>query len=133
LAIEGFEAIAILAVLAIVFLWGPQKLPEMARSIGEAKREFDKASKGLSTLTDPTSMIKSQINAQLNPQTSTSTAAPAQTTQPVQDPIIVAAKSLGITTEGRTKEELAKEIVTRTGNVGMTASGKETAAPPPPK
>ncbi|MGA3109565.1 MAG: twin-arginine translocase TatA/TatE family subunit, partial [Candidatus Bathyarchaeia archaeon] len=29
--------------MAVVFLWGPQKLPEMARSVALAKREFEKA------------------------------------------------------------------------------------------
>ncbi len=34
----GYEAIAIVAVLAVIFLWGPQKLPEMARSIWPGKK-----------------------------------------------------------------------------------------------
>ncbi len=114
MAIEGYEAITILAILAIIFLWGPQKLPEMAKAIGEARREFEKASKGISTLTDPSSIIKAQIPTQ------SSTSTIAQPVHPSQDPLIVAAKSLGIATEGRTKEEIAKEIVNRTQNAGNT-------------
>jgi Sec-independent protein translocase protein TatA len=34
-----------LRVLLVVFLWGPQRHPEIARSIGEAKKEFQKAAK----------------------------------------------------------------------------------------
>jgi len=95
LALVGFEAISVVVIIVVIFLWGPQKLPEMARSIGLAKREFEKASRELtspSTYTTPT----------------TSTSTPSTT-----DPLIVAAKSLGITTEGKTKEEIAKEIAGR--------------------
>lgn len=76
------------AVILIVFLWGPQKLPELAKSIGLAKKEFDKAAKEIS-----------------NP-TATNPAQDVATT----DPLITAARSLGISTEGKTKEQIAKEI-----------------------
>jgi sec-independent protein translocase protein TatA len=105
LAIEGFEAIAMVAVLAIVFLWGPQKVPDIARAIGQAKREFDKASKETSTLVQQAMALPATT---LAPSGSTAVA-PTST-----DPVIVAAKSLGIITEGKTKEELAKEILGRT-------------------
>jgi sec-independent protein translocase protein TatA len=97
LAVEGYEAITIVLIVAVMFLWGPQKLPEMAKMIGEARRELEKASKEpLSLLTLPSS-------------------ASAQTaTKTKQDPVLVAAKSLGLTTEGKTKDELVKEIVSRT-------------------
>jgi sec-independent protein translocase protein TatA len=113
LALEGFDMLIIVAVLAVIFLWGPHKLPEMARSIGQAKREFEKASKEVSSLVDPGSVLT---------QTSTATS-----TQPHQDPIVIAAKSLGITTEGKTKQELAKEIVARTAKDSVQQSGNETS------
>jgi sec-independent protein translocase protein TatA len=93
LALVGYEGLVIAAILMILFLWGPSKLPEMAKSIGQAKREFEKAAKDFTTVANT----------------------PTRTTESVtQDPIIVAAKSLGIATEGKTKEELATEIVTKT-------------------
>jgi len=108
LAIEGFEAIAMVAVVAIVFLWGPQKVPDIARAIGQAKREFDKASKETSTLVQQAMALPATTSAA---STAGSTAvAPTST-----DPVIIAAKSLGIITEGKTKEELTKEII------GLTA------------
>lgn len=41
--IEGMEWIIILVIIAVLFLFGPQKLPEMARSFGRAVGEFRKA------------------------------------------------------------------------------------------
>jgi sec-independent protein translocase protein TatA len=101
LALVGFEAIIVVVLIIVVFLWGPQKLPEIARSVALAKREFDKVSKELGA---PLTSSPSQPSTPAP--TSTSTAAAV-------DPIIVAAKALGITTEGKTKEEIAREIAAR--------------------
>ena len=106
MVLEGFEAIAIVAILAIVFLWGPDKLPEIAKALAQAKREFDKASKEAS--------IAFQQATALPP----ATPSPDFTTQPAiapppADAVIVAAKSMGISTEGKTREELVKETIER--------------------
>jgi sec-independent protein translocase protein TatA len=118
LAIEGYEAITIVAILVIIFLWGPQKVPEIARSIAQAKREFDKAAKEASSLVDVKSItnpITDSISKTItSPQTSTPGIIQQTAIQPPQDPIITAAKSLGINTVGKTKEELALEIVNLT-------------------
>ncbi len=90
MALVGFEVIAVVVILLILFLWGPQKLPEIAKSIGLARREFEKASKEFSSVS--TSKISTASS---------------------EEPIIVAAKALGIKTEGKTKEDLAKEIAER--------------------
>ena len=91
MALVGYEWLIVVAILLVVFLWGPQKLPELARSIGLAKKEFEKAAKEAGT--------------------TVSGAAPTETPG---DPLIVAAKSLGITTEGKTKEQIAREIADKT-------------------
>jgi len=87
MALVGYEWLIVVGILLVVFLWGPQKLPELAKSIGLAKKEFDKAAKEVSSPT-----------------------ASASTPESPTDPLIVAAKSLGISTEGKTKEQIAKEI-----------------------
>ena len=89
MAVVGYEWLIIIGILVVVFLWGPQKLPELARSIGLAKKEFEKAAKEATT---------------------TATTATGTTSQAATDPLIVAARELGISTEGKTKEEIAKEI-----------------------
>jgi len=93
MALVGYEWLIVVAILLVVFLWGPQKLPELAKSIGLAKKEFDKAVKEGS----------SQVQSVTSPTT------PAESA----DPLIVAARSLGISTEGKTKEQIAKEISDR--------------------
>jgi len=105
--LEGFEAIAIAAVLIIVFLWGPEKLPEIARAIAEAKKEFDKASKEASKAFQQATALPPP--AIPSPDSTTQHAI----TPPPADAVIVAAKSMGISTEGKTREELVKETIER--------------------
>ena len=92
MAVVGYEWLIVIGILVVVFLWGPQKLPELAKSIGLAKKEFEKAAKEATT-------------------TATTT---VSTSQPTSDPLIVAARELGINTEGKTKEEIARDIAEKT-------------------
>lgn len=86
--ITGWEWIVILLIIAALILWGPKKLPELARSIGEARREFERASKEVTSLP------------------------PTTETKPSGDDLLVeTAKKLGISTEGKTKEQISQEIV----------------------
>lgn len=103
--LSGFDGLVIVAILIALFVWGPSKFPEMVRAIGQAKREFDKAAKEVTSLVDVKS-ITDPIN-----ETITSQQAP---THLPQDPLIIAAKSLGINTLGKTKQELATEITNLT-------------------
>ena len=36
----------IVVVVLILLFWGPQKIPELAKSLGQAKHDLEKASKG---------------------------------------------------------------------------------------
>jgi len=95
LALVGYEWLIVVGVILVIFIWGPQKLPELARSIGLAKKEFDKATKEAAATGGAT------------------TTTPTTPEPPVGEPLLVAARSLGISTEGKTKEEIAKEIAER--------------------
>ena len=89
MAIVGYEAIVIGIIVVVIFVWGPNKIPEIARGLGRARREFDEASKGL---------------------TGTSTTGPRiESTN--SDPLIDTAQKLGISTSGRTRQEISDEIV----------------------
>ncbi len=85
---DPFQILLILAVVAVLLIWGPQKIPELARSLGRARREFDDASKGL-------------VQQATTP--STNTASP--------DALIETAQKLGINTQGKTRQEISDEIV----------------------
>ncbi len=89
MVITSWEWVLILIFIGLLILWGPQKLPQLARAIGEAKREFEKASKGIIE----------------EPQTKA---------EEVDEKIIELAKSLGIETEGKTKEQILQEIMEKT-------------------
>ena len=81
--IQGMEWIIIILIVVVLLIWGPDKIPKLARSLGEAKKEFQKAQKEVET---------------------------AVKEPPPEDPVIEAARKLGIKTEGKTKEQLKKEI-----------------------
>jgi sec-independent protein translocase protein TatA len=93
LALDATELIIIGVIAVVIFLWGPQKIPELARALGRAKKEFDTASKevtGMATSTAPTSRPKTG------------------------DEILMdTARQLGISTEGKTREQISQEIVAK--------------------
>jgi sec-independent protein translocase protein TatA len=98
LAVTGWEIIVVAGVLLVIFLWGPNKIPELARSIGQARREFDKAQKELTTLPS--------VEDTPTPAAPQTPATPAP-----DDALISTAKRLGISTEGKTRDEISKEII----------------------
>jgi len=83
--VGGYEWLIILFIILILF--GAKKLPELARGMGEAVREFRKAS-------------------QMEPEPSERKVASMS-----DDKVVSVAKELGIDVEGKSREELVKEIV----------------------
>jgi len=77
----------------ILFLWGPEKLPSIARSLGKAKREFDKA---MQEINQEVAQV-SNIPKVLTP----------------DQKLIDLAKSLGIETKGLTRDEIARQILSK--------------------
>jgi len=81
------EVILILAILLLVF--GPTELPKIARELGKAWYEFNKASSGVIQ----------------------SVSSPQSTESKEEDKLILeAARKLDLNTEGKTDEQLRKDI-----------------------
>jgi len=99
-----------------ILLFGSNKIPELARALGRARREFDAASKGLAET------INSEINS---PQTSARMQRPLA--QPIasqspagydqqaseNDPLLVAARNEGIDTRGKSRSQIASELASK--------------------
>jgi len=96
-AVVGWEWIVVIAIVLVFLLWGPQKIPQLARAIGEARREFDKASK-------ESEKLVSDIGQPAKP------AQPPP--QPNEDQVLIEiARKLGIEIEGKTRNQLLNEIL----------------------
>jgi sec-independent protein translocase protein TatA len=100
--LEGWEWIIIGVVAIVIIMWGPAKIPQFARALGQAKGEFSKASKEFNAA------------ALTTENTPTPVAAPAyQQTAAIKtkdEMLLETAQKLGIPTEGKTREELSEEI-----------------------
>ncbi len=92
MAFDATELLIIAVIAVVIFLWGPQKIPELARGLGRAKREFDMASKEVTG--------------------AVTTSAPAATLSG-DELLIRTARQLGISTEGKTREQISQEIVAK--------------------
>ena len=84
--IVGYETLMIAGILVVLFLFGSKKIPEFARSLGQAKRTFEDSSKGLETM---------------------------DLTKATDDQLLVSAQKLSINVTGKTREQILKEIVDR--------------------
>jgi sec-independent protein translocase protein TatA len=82
-----WTTIVAVGVLVVVLIWGPQKIPDLARSLGSARREFDEASRGFNRPLPGTADVASS------------------------DPLLDVAQRLGINTQGKTRQEIQDEIV----------------------
>ena len=93
MALDPLELIIIGVIVLVVFLWGPKKIPELARSIGLARKEFSQAKKEIE---NPSAVVFSQ--------------------EQTGDELTEVAHRLGIATEGKTREQISDEIVLMTTN-----------------
>ncbi len=88
LFLGGQEWLVVLIALVIILIWGPSKLPSLARGMGEAIREFRKAASGVA---------EEEVRR-------------VEKKEEIDQKIIEMARSLGISTEGKTKEQILDEI-----------------------
>jgi sec-independent protein translocase protein TatA len=98
MAIVGVEWIIIIIIIVIFLIWGPSKIPELARSLGKAKKEFEKAMKEAEE-------IKQQAASSID----------IQALKNDVDMLIDIAKKLGIPTEGRTRAEIYNDVMAKLG------------------
>ena len=100
-----------------VLLFGSNKIPELARSLGKARREFDAASKGLvDTINSEinTSQTGAQVAGSSAPQVTTARPMPpAGDVLPETDALVIAARNEGIDTRGKTRSQIASELAAR--------------------
>ena len=96
--LEGWEWVIIGVVAIVIIMWGPSKIPEFAKALGRAKGEFDKASKEF--------------------QNAATTTANSPSVRSKDEVLLETAKNMGISTEGKTKEQIAKEIAEKANALG---------------
>lgn len=85
--ISGWEWAVIILVIVAILIWGPKKIPDLARALGQARGEFERATKEYTTFPPK----------------------PAEATG--DDALVETARKLGISTEGKTKEQISQEII----------------------
>lgn len=94
MAIEGIEWLFVAVIVLVLFLWGPEKIPKIAEALGRARWEFERTSRKL------TAELEGEVE---------------ESDEESDEKLIEVAKSLGIETEGKTKDEIAQEIIERAG------------------
>jgi sec-independent protein translocase protein TatA len=92
MAFDAVQLIIIGVIAVVIFLWGPQKIPELAKALGRAKGEFDKASKEFQSTASQTA---------------------SQVPKSADQILLETARELGISTEGKTREQISQEIVAK--------------------
>lgn len=105
MAIQGAEWILVAVIVVVLILWDPGKIPKIARALGEMKREFEKASQE----------FQEGLTAAEGEAVEKSTAAS-------DEKLLEVARNLGIETQGKTREEVARAILEKAG-VGLNNKG----------
>jgi len=82
-------------------MWGPAKIPELAKALGKAKGEFDKASKDF--------------------QEAATTTANGPKIRSNDEILLETAQNLGIATDGKTREQISAEISEKVKTIGAAA------------
>ena len=100
---DPLQWIIIGVIVVVIFLWGPQKIPELARGLGRAKGEFEKASKEFEA-----------ASKQVSGGPATTPAAPVFLEKSGDQVLVETARALGIATEGKTRDQISQEIIAKT-------------------
>lgn len=117
---QGMEWVIILFIILLIF--GPTKLPQLARGLGKALYEFRRASQGL-VEEEEEEKKKKPAAAKPSAEAKSSTG----TTEISDELLKQLAAKLGITTEGKSREDLLKEVIELAKKQGLLG-GEEKAA-----
>jgi sec-independent protein translocase protein TatA len=98
--LSGWEWIIIGVVAIVIIMWGPSKIPEFAKALGRARGEFEKASKEF--------------------QEEASKTANTPKTRSKDEILLETARSLGISTDGKTREQISIEIAEKVKLLGAS-------------
>ncbi len=91
MAVVGWEWIVIIAIVAIILIWGPGQIPKLARALGQAKKELKQAQEEGEAKEE---VKKEEAKVEV-------------------DPLIVTAIKMGIDVTGKTREQISQEIIAR--------------------
>ncbi len=110
MALDPLELVVVGVIVIVIFLWGPQKIPEIAKAIGRARKEYEQASKELSGAL----MAAGSPSATTPPASAPSSSGSIVESPPLRtgdELLIETARKLGISTMGKTREQISEEIV----------------------
>ena len=100
LSMPGPNEMLILLILVVLLSLGPSKIPQLARALGEAVREFKKAQEGVFEVSPKSSIEERQKES--------------------EDKLIYElAKKLGVSTEGKSAEQLKEEVLEKAKKEGL--------------
>jgi len=102
----------VLIIAVVVFLFGANKIPQFAKAIGQARREFDSASKEIK---NPSPMSQEVAPQQAGvfgfaPAATAVVPSAVNSALPSNDPLVQAAQKEGIDTTGKTRDQIATEL-----------------------
>ena len=91
---DPLQWVIIGVIVIAIFLWGPQKIPDIAKALGRARKEFQDASKELG---DTVTAMPPKPAAEMTG----------------DQMLVETARKLGISTEGKTRDQISQEIISK--------------------
>jgi len=125
LFIDTQTLILIIIAFIILIIWGPSKIPQLARSLGQSVREFRRGAQesepepelievARKLGIDPTGKSRDELLTEINNKLSQQRQGTAKVS--VDPKVLEIAERLGIDTRGKSEEDLVKEINWRLSN-----------------